>query len=58
MKHRDLCLNMDYGRFGTDIWKSALKGMLFVDPPMLVQWEEVSEAGRKVHMVGIPKSED
>lgn len=58
IKYREMCRNMDYSRFGTDVWKNAIKGMLLVDPPMLIEWAEATENGRKVHMIGIPKSDD
>ena len=58
MKYRDLCRNMDYGRFGSYIWKQAISGMLTIDPPMLVEWNEKTTKGRTVHFVGIPRQED
>ena len=56
LKYRDLCLNMDYGRFGTYVWKTAFTGML--EARMIVQWDEQTPSGRTAHWVGIPKVED
>lgn len=56
MKYRNLCLNMDYGRFGSDFWSAAIGGMF--KTKMLVQWDERTPKGQKAHWVGIPKHED
>jgi hypothetical protein len=56
LKYRDLCRNMDYGRYGSDFWRAATVGM--VKTGMMVEWNERTPKGQKAHWIGIPKPED
>jgi hypothetical protein len=56
VKKRDLQRSMDHQRYGSDLWRSAYIGA--IKEQWIVEWEEVTPAGRKSRMVGIPKEQE
>jgi hypothetical protein len=61
MKYRDLCRNLDYGRYGMDMWKRAYATMLpsgFDEGQIFEFSEEVTPGKRPAKMVGLIKFDE
>jgi len=56
MKYRDLCRNLNHSGYGLEKWKRYVLALLGAGE--IIQWDEYSPRGRKIHMVGIPKQEE
>lgn len=61
MTYRNLCLNLDYSRYGIDVWNRAYKTMLpyGIDEGIICEWQAQTTTGkRSTRMVGLIKYED
>ena len=61
MPYRQLCLNLDYHRFGADVWKRAYYTMLPSgnDEGTICEWQEPTTPGKRAtRMVGLIKYDD
>jgi Bifunctional DNA primase/polymerase, N-terminal len=58
MSKRELCRNLDYTSYGSDLWNNAYKGIVYPKGDILMEWEERSPSGRTMKMVGLIKHND
>lgn len=61
MSYRNLCLNLDYSRYGIDVWNRAYRTMLpyGIDEGIICEWQAQTTTGkRSTRMVGLIKFED
>ena len=61
MTYRDLCRNLDFNRFGLDVWNRAYRTMLpyGIDEGIICEWQAQTTTGkRSTRMVGLIKFED
>ena len=61
MSYRQLCLNLDYSRYGIDVWNRAYKTMLPYgnDEGIICEWQEQTTAGKRAtRVVGLIKFDD
>jgi len=57
MSYRDLCRNLDFGRYGIRMWKAAYYGL--VSHGDIVEFQEVRTAGKRAtRMVGLVKHDE
>jgi hypothetical protein len=57
MKYRDLCRNLDFNRYGLDVWQRAYKTM--VQEGLLADFTEQTTAGKRAsRMTGLLKLDD
>jgi hypothetical protein len=55
MRYRDLCRNLDFGRYGLDVWKRAYFTMLpdKYNEGIICEWLEKQPSGQTAKMVGL-----
>jgi hypothetical protein len=61
MSYRELCLNLDYSRYGIDVWNRAYRTMLPYgdDEGIIAEWHEQRTPGKRaIRMVGLIKFDD
>jgi hypothetical protein len=57
MRYRDLCLNLDFSRYGVDVWKRAYTTM--IPESIICEFHETTTPGKRpTRMVGLVKFED
>jgi hypothetical protein len=57
LSYRDLCRNLDYGRYGTRLWKSVYQGL--VGHGETVEFDEIRTPGKRAtRMVGLVKHDE